>query len=153
VLRVTGQASGAGVDARSTYTFRSNSIFGEWAVHARTAARRSAETLFPSTGGARAGVWAILKTGVVVKVENRLPVRGVAAFWIQSEHAGYVVIPRDRVKGAVATIIHPNRQPSAPDPGPTLSIRLTDRLRKRTVHFSAEIVLARDLAAARLAAR
>ena len=53
----------------------------------------------------------------------------------------------------MATIIKPKPQPSAPDPGPTLSIRLTNRLRKRTVHFSARIEPARDLDAARLAAR
>ena len=39
VLRVTGTAHGAGVDARSTYTFRRSSILGEWSVHARTTAR------------------------------------------------------------------------------------------------------------------
>ena len=50
---------------------------------------------------------------------------GVAAFWVQSERSGYVVEPLDRVKGATASIVQPRRQPSAPDPGPTLSIRLT----------------------------
>jgi hypothetical protein len=153
VLRVTGTASGAGVDARSTYTFRRTSIFGEWAVRTRTTARRSAETLFPSTGGSQAAVWAILPGGQAVRLDHQIMVRGVAAFWVQSQHAGYVVVPRDRVKGAVATIIQPKPQPSAPDPGPTLSIRLTSRLRKRTVHFSARIQPARDLDAARRAAR
>ena len=75
-------------------------------------------------------------------------------FWVQSEHSGYAVVPADRVKGAMATIIQPSHQPSAPDPGPTLSIRLTNRLRKkRTVHFSARIELARDLDAARAVIR
>ena len=55
VLRVTGTAPGAGVDARSTYTFRRSSILGEWTVHARTPAVRTAEALFPSTGGAPGG--------------------------------------------------------------------------------------------------
>ena len=152
-LRATGSASGAGVSARSTYTFRRNSIFGEWSVRTRTTARRTAETLFPSTGGDRAAVWAILRSGAVVKLEDRITVRGVAAFWVQSERAGYVVVPRDRVKGAVAMIIQPKPQSAAPEPGPTLSIRLTNRLRKRTVHFSARIAPARDLEGARRAAR
>jgi len=153
VLTVTGTAHGAGVDARSTYTFRRSSIFGEWAVRTRTTARRSAEVLFPSTGGDRAAVWAILRSGLVVKLEDRIEVRGVAAFWVQSERAGYVVVPADRVKGAVAMIVQPKQQPSAPDPGPTLAIRLTERLRKRTVRFSARIQPARDLETARLVAR
>ena len=78
---------------------------------------------------------------------------GVAAFWVQSERSGYVVEPIDRVKGATASIIQPHRQPSAPDPGPTLSVRLTGRLaRKRPVHFSVRITPAADLASARAAA-
>ena len=71
--------------------------------------------------------------------------KGVAAFWVQSERSGYVVEPVDRVKGATAAIIQPRRQPSAPDPGPTLSVRLTRRLvRKRAVHFSVRISPAAD---------
>ena len=36
VLRVTGRRAGGGVDARATYTFRRNSIIGEWTVRATT---------------------------------------------------------------------------------------------------------------------
>jgi hypothetical protein len=153
VLRVTGLRRAGGVEARSAYTFRRRSIVGAWTVRVTTRWRRSAEALFPSTGGARAAVWALLRDGRAVPLSARRPVRGVAAFWVQSERAGYVVRPRDRVKGATASTTMPRRQPSAPDPGPTLSIRLTGRLRERPVRFSARLVPARDLAAARLAAR
>jgi hypothetical protein len=150
VLRVTGRRAAGGVDARSTYTFRRNSIIGEWTVRATTRRRRNAEALFPSTGGERAAVWALLRNGQAVPVTGPRPVMGVAAFWVQSERSGYVVEPVDRVKGATASIIQPNRQPSAPDPGPTLSVHLTRRLtRKRPVHFSVRIAPAADLAAAR----
>ena len=149
VLRVTGRRVAGGVDARSTYTFRRNSIIGEWTVRATSKLRRNAEALFPSTGGERAAVWALLRDGQVLPVTEARPVMGIAAFWVQSEHSGYVVEPLDRVKGATASIIQPNRQPSAPDPGPTLSVQLTRRLaRKRPVHFSVRIVPAADLAAA-----
>ena len=115
--------------------------------------RRSAEALFPSTGGERAAVWALLRDGQAVQVTGTRPVMGVAAFWVQSERSGYVVEPIDRVKGATASIVQPHRQPSAPDPGPTLSVRLTGRLvRKRPVHFSVRITPAADLASARAAA-
>jgi hypothetical protein len=153
VLRVTGLRRAGGVEARSTYTFRRRSIIGAWTVRATTRRRRSAEALFPSTGGARAAVWALLRDGRAVPLSARRPVRGVAAFWVQSERAGYVVQPLDRVKGATASTVMPRRQPSAPDPGPTLSIRLTGRLRQRPVRFSVRLVAARDLAAARMAAR
>jgi len=81
-------------------------------------------------------------------------VMGVRGFWVQSEHSGYAVVPVDRVKGATAAIIQPAPQPSAPYPGPTLTIRLTDHLRKkRPVRFAAKIVIARDLEAARAVIR
>jgi hypothetical protein len=153
VLRVTGVKRAGGVVARSTYTFRPGSIVGAWSVHASTSRRRSAEALFPSTGGEQAAVWALLRDGQALPLTERRPVQGVAAFWIQSEHSGYVVEPRDRVKGATASTVLPTKQPSAPDPGPTLSIRLTGRLRERPVRFSARIVPARDLEAARAAVR
>ena len=110
--------------------------------------------LFPSTGGTRAAVWAVLRGGAVVPVSAGRPVMGVRGFWVQSEHSGYAVVPVDRVKGATAAIIQPAHQASAPDPGPTLSIRLTNRLRKkRPVRFAAKIVIARDLDAARAVIR
>jgi hypothetical protein len=150
VLRASGRVTGGGVSARSTYTFRREAIVGEWAVHATTRRRRSAEALFPSTGGDRAAVWALLRDGSSVQMTAPRPVQGVAAFWVQSERSGYVVEPIDRVKGATAALIQPNRQPSAPDPGPTLSIRLTGRLRRaRPVRFSARIAVATTLDEAR----
>jgi hypothetical protein len=115
-------------------------------------ARRSAEVLFPSTGGSSAAVWAVLNGGVVVPVTAARPVQGVRGFWVQSAHSGYAVVPVDRVKGSVASIIQPKRQPSAPFPGPTLSIRLTNRLQKKhPVRFAARIVVARDIDAAKRA--
>jgi hypothetical protein len=153
VLRVTGRAGGGGVDARSTYTFRRNAIIGDWTVHATTKLPRSAEALFPSTGGEQAAVWALLRDGQAVPLTARRPVQGVAAFYVQSERSGYLVEPLDRVKGATASIVQPKRQPSAPDPGPTLSIRLTGRLRReRAVRFSARIKVVASLDEARAAA-
>jgi hypothetical protein len=154
VVTATGRARGGGVDARSTYTFRRSSILGTWLVRGLTRRPRSAEVLFPSTGGTDAAVWAILRDGTAVRVVSPRPVKGVAGFWVQSEHSGYAVVPVDRVKGSVAQIIQPAPQKSAPDPGPTLSIRLTRRLiRKRPIRFSARIVIARDVEAARPAVR
>ena len=120
ILRVTGVRRAGGVEARSTYTFRRGSILGAWSVRANTSRRRSAEALFPSTGGSRAAVWALLGNGSAVPLSAGRPVQGVAAFWVQSERSGYVVKPRDRVDGATASTVMPGRQPSAPDPGPTL---------------------------------
>ena len=51
-----------------------------------------------------------------------------------------------QVASSTAAIIRPARQKSAPNPGPTLSIRLTKRLRrKHPVRFAAKIEIARDL--------
>jgi hypothetical protein len=153
-LRVRGTARGGGVEAHSTYTFRRSSILGEWSLRSKTSRRRSAEVLFPSTGGDKAAIWALLRDDGAVKLTADRPVQGVEAFWVQSEDSGYVVEPIDRVKGAVARLVQPAWQASAPDPGPTLDVLLTQRLRKkRTVRFSARLVIARDLEAARRVVR
>jgi hypothetical protein len=151
-LRVRGRMKAGAVEAHSTYTFRRNRIEGAWSLRSFTRRQRSASVLFPSTGGAKAAVWAVLRGGTVVRLAAERPVQGVVGFWVQSEKSGYAVVPVDRVKGATASIVQPKPQASAPDPGPTLSIRLTGRLRKkRTVRFSARIVVARDIDAAKRA--
>ena len=48
----------------------------------------------------------------------------VAYFQVVSEHSGYVIVPRSRPAGAVARVLHPARQSSNPDPGPTLAVEL-----------------------------
>jgi hypothetical protein len=153
-LRATGTARGGGVEAHSTYTFRRTFILGAWTLRSKTSRRRSADVLFPSTGGSKAAIWALLRGGSVVRLTAERPVQGVRAFWVQSEDAGYVVQPLDRVKGAVARIVLPAKQSSAPNPGPTLSVHLTGRLRKkRTVRFSARLTVVHDLSSARQALR
>jgi hypothetical protein len=145
-LRVTGRMKAGGAEAHSTYAFRRSGIVGAWSLRSHTRRQRSASLLFPSTGGAKAAIWAVLRGGTVVKVEADRPVQGVVGFWVQSEASGYAVVPIDRVKGSIASIVQPKPQASAPDPGPTLSLRLTERLRKkRTVRFSAAITIARDI--------
>jgi hypothetical protein len=151
-LQVTGRARGGSVDARSTYTFRRTYIEGAWKAQSFTRSRRSVDVLFPSTGKQTAAVWAILASGAVERVAGPRPLLGVRGFWVHSAHSGYTVVPTDRVKGSTATIVQPRRQPSAPDPGPTLTVRLTDRLRKKhPVRFAARIAIARDLDAAKRA--
>ena len=153
-LKVRGLLRKAGVEAHSTYTFRRRAIVGEWSLRTKTSRRRSAEVLFPSTGGAKAAVWAILRDGTAVRLDVPREVRGVAGFWVQSESSGYAVVPVDRVKGSIASIVQPKAQGSAPDPGATLVVRLTNRLRKkRTVRFAVKIAIARDLDAAKRAVR
>jgi hypothetical protein len=153
-VTVSGIARGGGASARSTYTFRRGGILGEWQIRATTRRPRSAEVLFPSWGAGAAAVWALRSDGTAVKLESPGPLQGIRGFWIQSEHSGYAVVPEDRVKGSVARIIQPARQASAPKPGPTLSLLLTQRVtRKRPVRFAARIVIARDVDAARRALR
>ena len=83
-------------------------------------------------------MWAILKGGAAVRLETPRPLQGIRGFWIQSAKTGYAVAPLDRVKGSVVKIVKPKKQASAPNPGPTLSVFLTRRVkRKRPVVFAA----------------
>src|SRR4029079_1098659 len=95
VVKVTGRARSADADARSTYTFRRNWILGELTAPEIRKRPRSAEVLFPSTGGTSAAVWAVLQDGTVVPVTAARPVQGVRGFWVQSAHSGYAVVPAD----------------------------------------------------------
>jgi hypothetical protein len=153
-LEVRGRLKRAAVEAHSTYTFRRNAIIGGWSLRSRTSRRRTAEVQFPSTGGDKAAVWAILKGGSVTRLTGPRPMQGIKGFWIESEDSGYAVVPRDRVKGSTVAILQPDPQGSAPNPGPTLVVHLTNRLRKkRTVRFEVKIAIARSADAAKQAAR
>ena len=69
---------------------------------------RSAEVLFPSTGGdAAPPCGRCCAAAPSCRSAPGARVMGVRGFWVQSENSGYAVVPVDRVKGSIAAIIQP----------------------------------------------
>jgi len=99
--------------------------------------RRTSHTVrltFP-TWGKRATITAVLRDGRRLEVgKARIPVRDVAWFHIAGADRGYVVVPMSPRLTGLARILRPERQGSAPHPGPTLVLELLAhrRLRKLT---------------------
>jgi hypothetical protein len=116
-------------DGRVTITtrhrFRPDHVETRWRIDAPR--RWAVEALFPSTGA-----------GATI-TEHR------GWFHIQSEESGYVVVPLG--DASRFRLIQPAPQDSAPDPGPTLAVRLRSR------RFGVRIAPASAAAAAQVAER
>ena len=116
------------------------------AVAADAAARAGAaerSVLLPSWGrGAR--VVAVLRDGSRVSVRSRaVALARVDHFEVISRRSGYAVEPLRRPPGAVARVMVPSRQSSAPDPGPTLAVELARGASWRRAAFAVRIVVTR----------
>jgi hypothetical protein len=156
-LRAAGVVREHGVVVRTRHRFTRAFVGTEW--HVRRAAGRARQTvdvLFPSTGG-RATVVAVLRDGSERRVGLvRQPLRRIAYLHVRSEHAGYVIVPRSRPRGATVHLLRTRAQSSAPDPGPTLGVQLARESRGRRAAFSARVAPVtaerRDAVAARLLA-
>jgi len=122
VLRVSGTARSGRLLARTRHRFTARYVETRWTV--RGAGRRDAiDVLFPSWGR-RARIVAVHEDGSRTSVRRRrVPLADVAYLHVRSARAGYVVVPLRRA-GVVARALRTRRQTSAPDPGPTLALRL-----------------------------
>jgi hypothetical protein len=113
----------------TTHRFEPASIETRWKVRALKHIRLTVDVLFPSWGRA-AQVEAILAGGRRVTLAKKglkrrqISLRNVAYFYIAGEETGYVVVPVGRRPRAVAHILRPKAQSSAPRPGPTLALQL-----------------------------
>ena len=125
-VRATGTVTTPSLRARTTHTFTPRAIETSWDLERR--AGRTPYTVdvrFPSTGGRSASVIALGADGSRRAVTSRTAaLREVSYFHLRSRFGGYVVVPVRAPAGATMRVIQPRRQSSAPDPGPTLSIRL-----------------------------
>ena len=122
------------------HLFRADAIETYWTVEPRRAARGrwSVDVLFPSTG-AGAFVDAELEDGTLERLgERRLG--DVRRLHVRSRDSGYVIEPLTRAPGRLR-LLHPAPQDSAPEPGPTLAIRLLTASRLRPLSFAVRISL------------
>jgi hypothetical protein len=142
-LRAAGTVERNGLTARTEYRFAERSIRAHWTLQARRRRRHTAEVHFPSwQGDAEAHVTAVLRDGTAVAMlpESVQPLAAVSHFVVRSAHAGYRVFPGRAPRGAVARLVQPDRQSSAPRPGPTLVVALAHRKRFKQVELSVRIL-------------
>lgn len=119
-LRVRGKVTRGQIAITTTHTFRSSYIETAWKVEG--AGGKAVEVLFPSWGkGAR--VWAVNGAGERTAVRGTTSLDGVEYFHVESEHSGYVVVISSGAAKATAVSRAVASQSSAPDPGPTLTVR------------------------------
>jgi hypothetical protein len=144
VLEAAGAVRRAGLSAHTRYRFARDSILAGWTLRADGRRRRTVQIGFPSKRkpGDEPQLTAVLASGarVALSGESRLRLGGVRYFTIDSGGAGYRVVPRDRPRGAIARVVQPRRQSSAPRPGQTLVIELATDRRVRRVAFRARII-------------
>jgi hypothetical protein len=145
-IEASGGTRGHGYAATVAHRFTRDYVRTRWLLR-RTGARGShtADVLFPSWGGRRAAVTAVLRDGrrVVVGGGRSLALRAVHGFEIRSAHGGYRVSPVRAPRGASARIVHPAPKSSNPLPGPSLAIRIGSGA-VRGADFTARIAPARS---------
>jgi hypothetical protein len=154
-LRATGTVSTSTLAERTNHRFTPRFIDESWSLkRTRGSAHLTASVLFPSWGSRSARVVAVLKDGSRVSVAARaVSLKRVDYFQVVSEHSGYVIVPRSRPAGAVARVLHPSRQSSDPDPGPTLAIELARKSSSfRAVGLAVRLATADEASAAQVAA-
>ncbi len=143
-LRARGELTAGRFRAVTSHRFQPESIETRWALtRLRGHARLNASVLLPSWGsGAR--VVAVLRDGSRVSLRSRaVKLARVEQFEVISRRSGYAVKPLRRPPGAVARVMVPSRQSSAPDPGPTLAIELARGETWRQASFAVRIVVTR----------
>jgi hypothetical protein len=132
----------------SRHRFRPAYIESRWRLIPRSG-RRGSHTVrvtFPSWGK-NATVTAVLSDGRRVRVgSERIALRRVSWLYIEGAEHGYVVVPRSPNLLGLARIIRPERQGSAPHPGPTLVFELLAHRRLRPITVTVRYAPARDAA-------
>ena len=156
-LRVTGTSAARGLALRVTHRFTRDWIQTNWTATRRSGtARYTADVLFPSwrgTGTSPARVTAVLRNGSSVVVgARRVALSSIRYLWVQSERAGYVVVPVSRPAGAAVHTLRVASQSSDPRPGPSLAVQIARSSRFSRVTFAARIMPVHDAQEAAAAA-
>ena len=143
-LRARGTYTAGRFRAVTSHRFTPTSIETRWALtRLRGVARLQALALLPSWGSA-ARVVAVLRDGSRVSLRSRsVALARVRHFEVISRRSGYTVVPLRRPARAVARVMVPSRQSSAPDPGPTLAVELAHGASWRRVSFAVRIMVTR----------
>ena len=149
-IEAAGTTSGPTADIVSRHRFRAGHIESTWHIAPRAGARgeHSIRAQFPSWGTS-ATITAVLRDGTRHLLGNKpIAINRIAWLHIAGEDGGYVIVIRSRNPPGHARLLHPNTQPSAPNPGPTLALELLTHARLRHRTLTVRYAPAHDLAAA-----
>jgi hypothetical protein len=140
-IRAAGSTRGHGFAATVAHRFTRDYIRTRWLLRRSGAGGpHTADVLFPSWGGTRASVVAVLRSGDRVRVGVRpLALSSVLRFEIRSARGGYRVTTSHAPRGASARAAQPPRQSSNPLPGPSLDIRIAAGSTFRLAQLAARI--------------
>jgi hypothetical protein len=120
-LRVRGSVAAGALRATSEYSFTPRAIEGRWTVSGRGGVTG---VTFPSWGR-RARIVATLRDGRSVALSSRpLALAGIRSLHVHSARSGYRIVPLEPYARGSVRLIRGRAQSSAPDPGPTLEVRL-----------------------------
>ncbi|MEX0992418.1 MAG: hypothetical protein WDZ37_00315 [Solirubrobacterales bacterium] len=144
-LVVRGRTGNEFAAIETTHRFGGSGVETRWKVRRNAAGRFSADVLFPSWGR-KATVVAVLSNGARVWLvrpgspRRTASLRRVSYFYIAGEDGGgYVIVPRTRPTRALARILRPRKQSSAPLPGPTLAVQLAKGIAFKTLVLTVRI--------------
>ena len=139
-LKATGTASGSGLAARTTHTFAMRAITTSWSLRRSRGSRAlNADVLLPSHGS-RATIEVLLRDGRTIRL-GRTPVGAakVRAIAVRSDDSGYAVRLLRAPRGATISAVAVRGQSSAPDPGPSLAVRLARGTAWRSTGLTARL--------------
>jgi hypothetical protein len=128
-LVARGRSSSRQVSVETTHRFEPSWIQTHWAVWRKVRRKFTVDVLFPSWGSTGT-IEAVLAGGRRITLagpgqpRRRVSLTDVAYFYVAGEETGYVVVPVDRPRRAVAHVVRPRKQSSAPRPGPTLALQI-----------------------------
>ena len=154
-LRATGTTSTSTLRVTVSHRFTRDWIQSSWTVERRSgSACFTADVLFPSWGGRAASIVAVLRDGSRVTLgTRRIPLSSIAYLWVRSELSGYVVVPVSCGGAAAVHLLHPARQSSAPNPGPTLAVEIARGARLNRVSLTVRLTPVRSEQQAQSAAQ
>jgi hypothetical protein len=135
-LRARGRVTAGELRVVTTHRFRAREIEVRWDI--RCAGRCGAVDVHLPTWGADAAIRVRGRDGTTTAPAGAVPLAGVDRLELGSG-AGYTVTPLTRPAGAVLFPVATRPQPTDPDPGPTLAIRLGGGARLRTTSLAVRI--------------
>ena len=124
-VQARGIVRRGGLVVRASHTFRPRAIESRWRVACTGSCRHRVHAHFP-TWGSRSAIEAVRRDGSRVRLGPGVRVRLAGVVAVHVGH-GYRVVPLAAPRGATLVAVRVERQPTNPNPGPSLRVQLVRR--------------------------